>query len=45
MIEYKYGYNIFNPIFADKIKIITTNGITKSNGNAVMGKGLALSAP
>ena len=44
MIEYKYGYNIFNPIFADKIKIITTNGITKSNDNAVMGKGIALSA-
>lgn len=36
--------NIFAPEFQNTIKLITTNGIVKSDGTAVMGAGLALAA-
>lgn len=34
--------NIFDKQFDDSIRLITTNGIVKSDGTAVMGAGLAL---
>lgn len=44
MLELKGNYNIFELPQNGEAMCVTTNGITKADGTAVMGKGIALEA-
>ena len=44
MLELKGNYNIFSLPQQGEAVCVTTNGIVKQNGCAVMGKGIALEA-